>query len=82
MVKNIEYIKFGFTVVSSCCGVLFIYHKFIMNQIEKKVDQKLHDKEVEYMKTQIKYNYTNLKEKIEGVSGDIKIIKEYIINDK
>lgn len=77
--NNIEYMKFGFTVISSCCGILFIYHKFIMNQIEKKVDQKLHDKEVEYMKIQIKYNYSNLKDNIEVLSDDIKIIKEYII---
>lgn len=81
MVNNIEYIKFGFTVVSSCCGILFIYHKFIMNQIERKVDQKLHDKEVEYMKTQIRDNYTNLKDKIDGLFDDIKIIKEFIIKN-
>lgn len=34
------------------------------------------------MKTQVKYNYINLKEKIEAVLEDIKIIKEYIINKK
>ena len=31
------------------------------------------------MKTQIRYNYTNLKDKIETLSEDIKIIKEYLI---
>lgn len=81
---DIEYIKFGFTlitsVITSVTGVLIVYHKFIINQIEKKVNQKLHDKEVEYMKTQIRYNYTNLKDKIESLSDDIKIIKECIIN--
>lgn len=46
----------------------------------KKIDEKVYDKEVEHMKTQTKYNYTNLKEKVESVFEDIKIIKEYTIN--
>lgn len=65
--------------MTSIISVLGFYHKFIMKKIDEKVDQKLYDKEVEYMKTQTKYNYTNLKEKIETVSEDIKIIKEYIL---
>lgn len=80
MVSNIEYIKLGITIITSLISVLGFYHKFIMKKIDEKVDQKLYDKEVEYMKAQTKYNYTNLKEKIETVSEDIKIIKEYIIN--
>lgn len=82
MVNNIEYIKLGITIVTSIISVLGFYHKFIMKKIDEKVDQKLYDKEVEYMKTQTKYNYINLKEKVETVSEDIKIIREYIINDK
>lgn len=82
MVGNIENLKFGFTIVSSCCGVLCIYHKFIIGQIEKKVDQKLYDKEIGHTQTQVKNNYTNLKDKIDGLSEDIKIIKECIINKK
>ncbi|MGL4866974.1 MAG: hypothetical protein ACRC4T_28090 [Cetobacterium sp.] len=81
---DIEYIKFRFMlitpVITSVTGFLILYHKFIINQIEKKVDQKLHDKELEYMKTQIRYNYTNLKDKIDGLSDDVKIIKECIVN--
>lgn len=79
MVSNIEYIKLGITIITSIISVLGVYHKFIMKKIDEKVDQKLYDKEVEYMKTQTKYNFTNLKEKIETVSEDIKIIKEYIL---
>lgn len=82
MVGNIEYIKLGITIITSIISVLGIYHKFIMKKIDEKVDQKLYDKEVEYMKAQTKYNYTNLKEKIETVSEDIKIIKEIIMNKK
>ncbi|WP_407536241.1 hypothetical protein [Cetobacterium somerae] len=81
MVGNIEYIKLGVTIVTSLGSILEIYHKFIMKKTDEKVDQKLYDKEVEYMKIQIKYSYTNLKEKIETVSDDIKIIKEYILNN-
>lgn len=79
MVRNIEYIKLGITIITSIISVLVFYHKFIMKKIDEKVDQKLYDKEVEYMKAQTKYNFTNLKEKIETVSEDIKIIKEHII---
>lgn len=86
MVSNIEYIKLGITIITfiitSVTGILMIYHKFIVNQIEKKVDQKLHDKEVEYMKIQIKYNYSNLKEKIETLSSDVKVIKESILSNQ
>ena len=53
-----------------------------MKKIDEKVDQKLHDKEVEYMKTQIKHNYTNLEKRVLVVSDDVKIIKEYILNNK
>lgn len=79
MVGNIEYIKLGITIITSIISVLGIYHKFIMKKIDEKVDQKLYDKEIEYMKIQTKYNYINLKEKIETISEDIKIIKERII---
>lgn len=86
MVNKIEYIKLGITIITfiitSVTGILMIYHKFIVNQIEKKVDQKLHDKEVEYMKIQIKYNYSNLKEKIETLSSDVKVIKESILSNQ
>lgn len=80
MIGNIEYIKLGITIITSIISILGVYHKFIMKKIDEKVDQRLYNKEVEYMKTQTKYNYTNLKEKIEIVSGDIKIIKEFILN--
>lgn len=82
MVENIEYIKLGITIATSLGSVLGVYHKFIMKKIEEKVDQKLHDKEVEYMKTQIKHNYTNLEKRVLVVSDDVKIIKEYILNNK
>lgn len=62
----------GITIITSIISILGFYHKFIMKKIDEKVDQKLYDKEVEYMKTQTKYNYTNLKEKIETVFEDIK----------
>lgn len=74
-----EYIKLGITIVTSLESVLGVYHKFIMKKIDEKVDQKLHDKEVEYMKTQIKHNLEN---KVLVVSDDVKIIKEYILNNK
>lgn len=79
MINNIEYIKLGITIITSIISILGFYHKFIMKKINEKVDQKLYDKEIEYMKIQIKYNYINLKEKIDVLSEDVKIIKEYII---
>lgn len=82
MVENMEYIKLGITIVTSLGSVLGFYHKFIMKKIDEKVDQKLHDKEVEYMKIQIKHNYTNLENRVLVVSDDVKIIKEYILNNK
>lgn len=82
MVSNTEYIKLGITIITSIISVLGVYHKFVMKKIDEKVDQKLYDKEVEYMKIQTKYNYINLKEKIEIVSEYIKIVKEYIISNK
>lgn len=82
MVENIEYIKLGVTIVTSLGSVLGLYHKFIMKKIDEKVDQKLHDTQVQYMENQIKHNYTNLKNSIFSVSDDVKIIKEYILNSK
>ena len=82
MVENIEYIKLGVTIVTSLGSVLGFYHKFIMKKIDEKVDQKLHDTQVQYMENQIKNNYTNLKNSIFSVSDDVKIIKEYILNNK
>ncbi len=82
MIDNTEYIKLGITIITSLGSVLGLYHKFIMKKIDEKVDQKIHDKEVEYMKSQIKHNYTNLEKRIESLSEDIKIIKEYILNSR
>lgn len=73
MVSNIEYIKLVITLIIS---VLRFYYKFIMKKIDEKVEQNLYGKEVEYMKIQIKYNYINLKEKVETLSEDIKIKKK------
>lgn len=77
-----EYIKLGITIITSLGSVLGVYHKFIIKKIDEKVDQRLHDKEVEYMKIQIKYNSTNLESRILAVSDDVKIIKESILNKK
>lgn len=82
MVENMEYIKLGITIVTSLGSILGIYHRFIIKKIDEKVDQKLYDKEVEYMKIQIKHNYTNLENRVLLVLDDVKIIKEYILNDK
>lgn len=82
MVENMEYIKLSITIITSLVSILGVYHKFIMKKIEEKVDQKLHDKEVEYMKIQIKHNYSNLENRVLIVSDDVKIIKEYILNSK
>lgn len=82
MLDSLEYIKLGITLTTSLGGVLGVYHKFIMKKIDEKVDQKLYDKEVEYMRTHTKYNYTNLEKRLEILSKDIEIIKEHILNKK
>ncbi len=79
MVSNIEYIKLGITIITSIISVLGFYHKVIIKKIDEKVDQKLYDKEVEFMKTQAKYNYVNLEERIKSLSEDIKIVKEFLL---
>lgn len=82
MVGNVEYIKLGITIITSILSVLGVYHKFIMKRIDEKVDQKIHDKEMEYTKSQIKHNYINLEKRIEVLSEDIKIVKEHILNNR
>lgn len=82
MVGNVEYIKLGITIITSVLSVLGVYHKFIMKRIDEKVDHKIHDKEMEYTKSQIKYNYINLEKRIEVLSEDIKIVKEHILNSR
>lgn len=82
MVGNVEYIKLGITIITSILSVLGVYHKFIMKRIDEKVDQKIHDKEMEYTKSQIKHNYINLEKRIEVLSEDIKIVKEHILNSR
>lgn len=82
MVRNVEYIKLGITIITSILSVLGVYHKFIMKRIDEKVDQKIHDKEMEYTKSQIKHNYINLEKRIEVLSEDIKIVKEHILNSR
>ena len=79
---NIEYIKLGLTIVTSLSSVLGFYHKFIMSQIDKKVDQKIYDSEVSHIKQQTKYNYINLENRIVLVLDDVKVIKEYLLNNK
>lgn len=82
MLENIEYIKLGITIVSSITSILWVYHKFVMEKIDEKVDQKLYDKEVEYIRSQIKDNYTNLEKSVLAVSDDIKFIRENILSRK
>lgn len=82
MVENIEYIKLGITIITSIGTALGIYHKFVMKKIDEKVDQKLHDTQVEFMRTQMKDNYENLEKRFDTISKDMKIIMEYILNNK
>lgn len=80
--RNMEYIKLGITIITSIISILGFYHRFIMKKIDEKVDQKLYDKEVEYMKIQTKYNNANLEKRVLAILDDIKIIKECLLNSK
>lgn len=82
MIENLEYIKLGFAVITSIGTTLGIYHKFVMKKIDEKVDQKLHDTQVEFMRTQMKDNYENFEKRFDAISKDMKIIMEYILNKK
>ena len=77
-----EYIKILVSVASMMAAGFLTYHRFVMRRIDKKVDQLLHDKEVEWLKLQIKHNYTNLEKRMDAMATDTKIIKEHLLDKK
>lgn len=77
-----EYMKIFLSTIGMMTTGFLTYHRFVMQRIDKKVDQKLHDKEVEWLKLQIKHNFTNLEKRMDTLSEDTKIIKEHILNKK
>lgn len=77
-----EYIKILVSVASMMVAVFLTYHRFVMRRIDKKVDQTLHEKEMEWLKVHIEQNYTNLQTRMDGMSKDTKVILEHILNKK
>lgn len=49
-------------------------------EVEKKVDQLLYEKEIEFLKNQINENNKSLYNKLEEMRDDMKIIKECLLN--
>ena len=77
-----EYLKTLIPIAGMMVTGFLTYHRFVMYRIDKKVDQILHDKELEWLKVQIKHNYANLEKRIDNLTEDTKIIKEHILNKK
>lgn len=75
-----EDIKLIASILGAIAGVFLGYHKYMMFQIDKKVDQKLYDKEVDHITTNSKNNFTNLNDKIVTLAEDVKIIKTHILS--
>lgn len=75
-----EDIKLIASILGAIVGGFLGYHKYMMFQIDKKVDQKLYDKEVDHITTNSKNNFTNLNDKIVTLAEDVKIIKTHILS--
>ncbi|MGL5118364.1 MAG: hypothetical protein ACRC7H_03975 [Plesiomonas shigelloides] len=75
-----EDIKIIASILGAIAGGFLGYHKYMMFQIDKKVDQKLYDKEVDHITTNSKNNFTNLNDKIVTLAEDVKIIKTHILS--
>ena len=75
-----EDIKLIVSILGAIAGGFLGYHKYMMFQIDKKVDQKLYDKEVDHITTNSKNNFTNLNDKIVTLAEDVKIIKTHILS--
>lgn len=49
-------------------------------EVQKKVDQILYEKEIEFLKNQINENNKSLYNKLEEMRDDMKIVKECLLN--
>lgn len=49
-------------------------------EVQKKVDQILYEKEIEFLKNQITENNRSLYNKLEEMRDDMKIVKECLLN--
>lgn len=80
-----ENFDFYYTIISSVVAILFAYHKYLMKQLEKKVDKEDCVKQQELLAEKRSKLETLIEERtktqfnqLKDIKEDLKIIKEHI----
>lgn len=80
-----ENFDFYYTIISSVVAILFAYHKYLMKQLEKKVDKEDCVKQQEILAEKRSKLETLIEERtktqfnqLKDIKEDLKIIKEHI----
>lgn len=92
---DLQYIKFGFTIFISILSSLIAYHKYIMQEVnkkatkkelneiscelEKKVDKILYEKEIEFLKSQRRDDNKTLYNKMNSIESQIKNMNQNLL---
>lgn len=84
MTENLElYLK----IITTVAGIFFAYHKFIMSELNKKVDKEDCGRQQELLAEKrlnieilVEERTKTIFKKQEEIQDDLKIIKEHIIN--
>lgn len=92
---DLQYIKFGLTIFISILSSLIGYHKYIMQEVnkkatkkelneiscelEKKVDKILYEKEIEFLKSQRRDDNKTLYNKMNSIESQIKNMNQNLL---
>ena len=92
---DLQYIKFGFTIFISILSSLIGYHKYIMQEVnkkatkkelseiscelEKKVDKILYEKEIEFLKNQRRDDNKTLFNKMNSIESQLKNMNQNLL---
>lgn len=79
MFKEIE---INLKIIGMIVTTFFAYHKFIMSQLEKKVNKNFHQKETEYRERLQKESNKTVYNILAEVKEELKDIKNYILQNK
>ncbi|WP_297488362.1 hypothetical protein [uncultured Cetobacterium sp.] len=69
-------------IIGMIAAAFFAYHKFIMAQLDKKVDKESCQKETEYREKLQKESNKTIYKMLAEVKDELNIIKTYILQNK
>lgn len=76
---NLEYIKLFFSITTFVSGAFLAYHKYIIKEIDKKLDKRIYEKDLEFHKQQRYDDNKTLFNKMDSLEETVRELSKNIL---